>query len=97
MAKSRRLLKNPGVRQVDHFRQQWQVIAAKAFGLLPLLAILVKTADGDVVASSSNGLVFPNRRLDGAESDFMGGLLIGLGHSRSPKGLVTDYLPVRAA
>jgi hypothetical protein len=82
------LLKNPGMGLIENFGESQQVISTKTFRLLPVVAVLVETAHGDVVPGSDRGVVLPDRGFNAADSDFMDGGLFGLslfgGHERLP-------------
>ena len=68
-----RLLEDPRVRRIRHFRQDEQIVAAKGLGGFPLVALFVEAAERDVVAHASFSVVALDGGFDGAEPDLVGG------------------------
>jgi len=67
------MLEDPGMGEVGDFFDQRQFVAAEAVRRFPLVAVLVKTADGDIVPNAVLGFVRPDRGLDPAQADFVNG------------------------
>src|ERR1039458_4668508 len=65
---------NPGVCLIRNLAQQQQVVPAERVGGLPVVAVFVDAAEGDVVANAAFSFVFPDRSLDVAEPDLVYGL-----------------------
>ena len=57
----RGLLEDPRMSQINHFRQQLQIIATEGIRLLPLFAVFVESADGYIESNSGCRLVLPDR------------------------------------
>ena len=62
---------DPGVDHVGDLGHQRQVVAAEAGRVLPLVAVLVETADGHVEHAAVLGFVLPDRGLDPAEPNLV--------------------------
>lgn len=73
----RGLLEDPGVSQINDFRDQGQIVAAEALRPLPFVAILVESGHGDVVPLAVGSLVFPDRCFHGSETNLMGRCVLG--------------------
>ena len=69
-------LEDARVGLIGHFRQYQQVVASEALRRLPLIAVLVEAAEGDVVPRAVDGFVSPDCSLDGADSDFSNGFRV---------------------
>ena len=48
-----------------------QIITTETGRVLPVLAVFVQTADGDVVSLAALGVVLPNGRFDASHADFV--------------------------
>lgn len=66
---------------VYHLGDQGQVISTETGRILPLVTILVESADRDVVAGSLLGFVFPDGRLDTSDTNLVNWLLCHDWHS----------------
>jgi len=67
------MLEDPGMGEVGNFLDQRQFVAAEAVRRFPFVAVLVKTADRDVVPNAILSLVRPDYGLDSAQADFVNG------------------------
>ena len=72
-------LKDASVGMIDNLGEKEQVIATEVAGVLPFLAVLVKTGEGDAVPRSGFRLVRPYGGLDRADAHLGGFLLVGHG------------------
>ena len=61
---------------IRHFAQQQEVVTTERIGGLPLVAVFVEAAEGDVVANATFGVVFPDGGLEMAEPDFIYGFFL---------------------
>ncbi len=64
---------NPVVTAIKHFGDNREVVSAKRLRILPILAVLVESADGHVMTRAILGFVFPNRRSDSTEANLLNG------------------------
>jgi len=55
---------DPGVGEVRDLGHEQQVVTAERVGVLPLLAVLLETGEGDVVTDPAVGVVLPDGGLD---------------------------------
>ena len=58
---------------IGHFAQQQEVVATEGLGGLPLVTVLVETAEGGVETHPRFGFVPPDSGFDLAEPDFVDG------------------------
>ena len=69
-----------GVRLVGQLGEGEKVVEAEAVRGLPLVTVAVEPREGDVVPAEAADLVFPHGRLDGADPEFCGGLVVVRSH-----------------
>ena len=62
--------------EIRHFRKHQQVVVPEALRTLPLIAVFVKTREGDVVPGLLIGSVALYRSFDAPNPDFINGFLV---------------------
>ncbi len=65
------LTENPGMSLIHDFGYERQIVTPETGRVLPIVTVLVKTADGHVVTSTVLSGILPDRSLYAAHSDFV--------------------------